>query len=52
LKTPEFSIWSSNTGAVFPRHLGHRTAVLVGQRLEHRGLHRPFQSVQLTDVVG
>jgi hypothetical protein len=52
LKAPEFSRWSGDTGAVFPRHLGHRALVLVGKRLEHRGLHRPFQSVQLTDVVG
>src|SRR6266567_2447733 len=52
LKAPEFSSWSADTGAVFPRHLGHRALVLVGKRLEHRSLDRPFQSVQLTDVVG
>src|SRR6266498_1603951 len=39
-------------GFVSCRHLRHRRVVLAGQRLEHGGLHDPFQPVQSPDVAG
>jgi hypothetical protein len=33
-------------------HLRHRRVVLAGQRLEHGGLHHPFQPVESVDVTG
>lgn len=47
LKARERTIRCGDACAVFRRHLGHCALVLVGKGLEHRGLHRPFQSVRL-----
>ncbi len=52
LKAPAWPVRCCDGGLVAVRHLGHRRVVLAGQRLEHGGLHHPFQPVQSVDVSG
>ena len=52
LEAPARPVRGGGDGLVLAGHLGHRGAVPVRERLEHGGLHDPFQPVESPDVGG
>jgi hypothetical protein len=52
LKARPGSPWGGDGGLVAGRHRGDRGVVLVGQRLEHGGLHNPAEPLESEEIPG